>query len=111
MQHPLMRPDNKRGDYRVGGMKSYTALFWNVLILAMMFLGNGAQAQPPARIDPNAAEAIIEAFLANATEHQMDAREVDIMLEEISRQDQAQRGEPLPVTQEGGASFVTCVSH
>ena len=57
-------------------------------------------AQPTPDLNPDDAEAIISAFLNNATELQMEDAAVDDLLEEIFRQDKVHGGMQASNTQE-----------
>ena len=82
-------------------MSSTMSNYITYLVLTLGLLALGAHAQPPAGINPDDTEAIIDAYLADAAEHHMDDGEVDLMLEEIFRQDREHGGEGPMMNQAG----------
>ena len=99
------------GKVRKGGLKTPSlrppAMALLLRYLIVIFEGGmKAKAQPPPGLDPEDTEAIIAAFLDNATTQRWDDTAVNEVLEQILRQDADQGGSPA-VAQETGTSAST----
>ena len=68
-----------------------TALAYLYLV---QYAGEMVRAQPPTNLDPAATEAIIAAFMSDATDQQRDDEEVNNVLEQILQQDAEPGGNP-----------------
>ena len=66
------------------------------------------QAQPPADLDADDTEGIVDAFLLNASQLGMDEASVNVLLEEIFPQAEEDAGaEPHPSNARGGSVLIT----